>query len=124
MAVLTDQQIRDMFAQQFPQIADSINGRAVTLDSAAYQARLDQWVQGYKEARQQRLAALVREVRRRLDLSDWTMLPDSGLDRTAWAAYRTALRQLVQDAVGGNIDPDNPPDWPAPPADTPLRPVV
>jgi len=44
---------------------------------------------------------------------DWTQLPDSPLsdaDKTAWATYRTALRDVPsQSGFPGNID------WPTPP---------
>lgn len=120
---LTDQQLRDAFARQYPRLVDLIDGVPRVLDDAAYQARLDQWVANVKAERRAKLQTLAAEVRRRLELSDWTMLPDSGLDRTAWAGYRTALRQLIPNLLDGTADPDDPLAWPEPPAATPLRPV-
>ena len=37
-----------------------------------------------------------------LSLTDWTQLPDSPVDKAAWAAYRQALRDLP--AQGGLAD--------------------
>ena len=34
--------------------------------------------------------------------SDWTQLPDAPVDKTAWATYRQALRDLP--AQGGDAD--------------------
>jgi hypothetical protein len=38
----------------------------------------------------------------KLAASDWTMLTDAPTDKTAWATYRQALRDLP--AQGGNAD--------------------
>jgi hypothetical protein len=38
----------------------------------------------------------------KLAQSDWTQLPDSPVDKTAWATYRQALRDLP--AQGGLAD--------------------
>jgi hypothetical protein len=38
----------------------------------------------------------------KLAQSDWTQLPDAPVDKTAWATYRQALRDLP--AQGGNAD--------------------
>lgn len=43
--------------------------------------------------------------------SDWTQMPDAPVDKTAWAEYRQALRDLPENT----IDPENP-IWPTPPA--------
>ena len=41
----------------------------------------------------------VREDRnQRLAACDWTQLPDASVDKTAWAAYRTALRDVPSQA--------------------------
>lgn len=38
----------------------------------------------------------VRDERnRRLSECDWTMLPDAPVDKTAWGAYRQALRDIT-----------------------------
>lgn len=55
-------------------------------------------------------SALRAERDRRLVESDWTQLPDTPVDRAAWATYRQALRDLAT----VTIDPTNP-EWPAPP---------
>jgi hypothetical protein len=39
---------------------------------------------------------------RELAASDWTQLPDAPVDKTAWATYRQALRDLP--AQGGLAD--------------------
>ncbi len=39
---------------------------------------------------------------RKLAASDWAMLTDAPTDKTAWAIYRQALRDLP--AQGGNAD--------------------
>jgi hypothetical protein len=45
-----------------------------------------------------------------LTVSDWTQMPDSPVDRQAWAAYRQALRDVTgQDGFPHNII------WPIPP---------
>lgn len=46
-----------------------------------------------------------------LSASDWTQLPDAPVDRSAWAEYRQALRDLPDQTT----DPLNP-VWPTPPA--------
>ncbi len=45
-----------------------------------------------------------------LDNSDWTQTLDSPVDKTVWAVYRQALRDLPENTV----DPKNP-VWPMPP---------
>lgn len=55
--------------------------------------------------------AFRRERNARLSASDWTQVPDAPVDRTAWAAYRQALRDLPDNTT----DPRNP-VWPVPPA--------
>ena len=45
-----------------------------------------------------------------LSLSDWTQVPDSPVDKTAWATYRQALRDITLQADPFNIA------WPAAPA--------
>jgi len=42
--------------------------------------------------------------------SDWTQMPDAPVDKTAWAEYRQALRDLPENT----IDPENP-IWPTRP---------
>lgn len=46
----------------------------------------------------------------RLSSSDWTQNPDSPVDKSAWATYRQALRDLPANTT----DPQNP-VWPVPP---------
>jgi hypothetical protein len=44
-------------------------------------------------------AKSVRDDRnKRLSACDWTQLPDASVDKTAWAAYRTALRDVPSQA--------------------------
>ena len=43
--------------------------------------------------------------------SDWTQLPDAPVDKTAWATYRQALRDLP--AQGGDADKATFPSEPA-----------
>ncbi len=41
------------------------------------------------------IADVIRQWRNReLAVSDWTQLPDSPVDKTAWATYRQELRDL------------------------------
>jgi len=47
----------------------------------------------------------------KLQLSDWTQVPDAPVDQAAWAAYRQQLRDLPDNTE----DPRNP-VWPTPPA--------
>lgn len=47
----------------------------------------------------------------RLAQCDWTQLSDSPVDKSAWAAYRQALRDLP----GGIVDPRDPVVWPQAP---------
>lgn len=48
----------------------------------------------------------------RLTYSDWTQLPDAPVDKTAWAAYRQALRDVPEQAgFPHNIV------WPEPPTE-------
>lgn len=37
--------------------------------------------------------------------SDWTQLPDSPADKTAWAAYRQALRDITKAPDVHNLPP-------------------
>lgn len=48
---------------------------------------------------------------RLLKESDWTMFTDAPTNKTAWKAYRQALRDLPANTT----DPLNP-EWPTPPA--------
>lgn len=50
-----------------------------------------------EEKRHQFLAAQVRKQRNALlDASDGKMVPDSPFDKTAWLAYRQALRNITE----------------------------
>lgn len=81
------------------------------LDMAGYPAALSEIA---AERLAARWAALRAERTLRLSASDWTQLPDAGLDdarRAGWAAYRRALRDLpalTEDPAA--------PAWPDPPA--------
>ena len=49
--------------------------------------------------------ALVRAERNQLlTKSDWTQLPDSAVDKSAWAAYRQVLRDLPSSLTQENIN--------------------
>lgn len=48
---------------------------------------------------------------RLLSACDWTQVPDAPVDRSAWAAYRQALRDLP-----ANTEDPRTPTWPTPPA--------
>lgn len=51
-----------------------------------------------------------RERNNRLTQSDWTQLPDVVIDKTAWATYRQALRDITEQAgFPWQVT------WPAPP---------
>lgn len=50
------------------------------------------------------------ERNQRLAACDWTQLPDSPVDRVAWAAYRQALRDLPETYSGTGPIP-----WPVEP---------
>lgn len=58
------------------------------------------------------------QLRRQRDIalmnSDWTQVLDAPVDRTAWAAYRQALRDLPQDPNFPNIELPKDPDYVAP----------
>lgn len=74
------------------------------------------WVLSDGRARDLALAALRRHRNRRLAASDVQVLPDrweqmASEQKTAWAAYRQALRDLPQTVA----DPANP-SWPVAPA--------
>lgn len=72
---------------------------------AAYQARLDaNTAEGHRTTRNKLLAD-----------SDWTQMNDSPLsneDKTAWAVYRSELRNLPDDAAWPNLSDE---DWPVAP---------
>ena len=56
-----------------------------------------QWVQAWAVTRKPEDIAAKNVRNKRNDLlaaSDWTQLPDSPVDRQAWAVYRQALRNL------------------------------
>jgi len=67
------------------------------------------------EIEAQEVALAWRRLRARrtklLAACDWTQVPDAPVDRTAWTAYRQALRDLPVNTA----DPRNP-AWPIPPA--------
>ena len=68
---------------------------------AAYEQRIDE-----------KVAAAVRADRtRKLAECDWTQLPDAPVDTTAWATYRTELRDITEQ-VGFPHDVT----WPTEPA--------
>jgi hypothetical protein len=57
-------------------------------------------------------AAHVRAQRDRLlAASDWTQVLDAPVDRTAWATYRQALRDLPQAEGFPDVDMPRDPDW-------------
>ena len=72
---------------------------------AAYQATLDaSTAEGHRTTRNKLLAD-----------SDWTQMNDSPLsneDKTAWAVYRSELRNLTDDAAWPNLSDS---DWPVAP---------
>ena len=55
--------------------------------------------------------SLRAERNRRLTACDWTQLPDAPVDRTSWASYRQALRDLPEQVTDPTCV-----TWPAPPA--------
>jgi hypothetical protein len=57
------------------------------------------------------LAELREQRNERLSASDWTQVADAPVDRTAWAAYRQALRDLPSVYSGTGPIP-----WPQEPA--------
>lgn len=60
-------------------------------EEALHQAKLSE----YSAGKNSRKAAEIRETRNeKLKESDWTQIPDSTADKTAWAVYRQALRDL------------------------------
>lgn len=60
-------------------------------EEAEHQARVSE----YAANSNLREAAKIRETRNdKLKESDWTQLADSTVDKTAWASYRQALRDL------------------------------
>lgn len=64
------------------------------------------------------LLTAIKDIRtRKLMDSDWTQMPDSPLtteQRTAWATYRQALRDLPANLTGNEIAIEDAP-WPTPP---------
>lgn len=61
-------------------------------EEALHQAKLSEYAAGENS----RKAAEVRETRNeKLKESDWTQIPDSTADKTAWAVYRQALRDIT-----------------------------
>ena len=55
------------------------------------------------------IADIRRERNARLFASEWTQLADAPVHRTAWAAYRSALRALPETYQGGPVE------WPGAP---------
>jgi hypothetical protein len=89
---------RDMFAD------DAELGTKADQE-AAYQATLDTKAAGINRATRNQL----------LSESDWTQMNDSPLsneDKTAWAVYRSELRNLTDDAAWPNLADE---DWPVAP---------
>jgi hypothetical protein len=56
------------------------------------------------------MADVRRQRNERLTASDWTQVADAPVDRSAWAAYRQALRDLPQTYTGQGPIP-----WPTAP---------
>ena len=77
-------------------------------EEALHQAKLSEYAVGENS----RKAAEVRETRNeKLKESDWTQISDCTVDKTAWGAYRQALRDVpAQAGFPSNIQ------WPVPPA--------
>lgn len=60
-----------------------------------------QWVQTFvvEQLPTQEASALIRSVRNDyLSSSDWTQVADAPVDKTAWATYRQALRDITAQA--------------------------
>jgi len=66
-------------------------------------------------AEEERIADTRLERNRRLSETDWTQMNDSPLtdeDKTSWATYRTALRDLTTHENWPNLNEE---DWPTKP---------
>lgn len=75
----------------------------------------DRWVvdQTIEPLPETEAAANVRSKRNQLLLdSDWTQTADSPVDSAAWAAYRSALRDITENPAFPWLDET---DWPYPP---------
>jgi hypothetical protein len=70
----------------------------------------------YRAAKDAEQAKSVRETRTQLlKDSDWTQIADSTADKTAWATYRQALRDITaQSGFPWTITWPNDPNWVAP----------
>lgn len=111
---LTDAQAQQMCDKNanwsyMPGAVDSVGERVINLATLKVERRA---------AKQVNIADQIRNQRRYLlSSTDWTQLPDSPLSaeqKTAWAAYRQALRELpVEQANVNSIDQVS---WPSPPA--------
>lgn len=69
----------------------------MALPDGAPDSAPDLWAQQIKDADRQTEAAAARKERDRLLLAcDWAVLPDAQTERTAWEAYRQALRDVPE----------------------------
>lgn len=76
-----------------------VNGEIVLLTAEEIADLEAEWAAVAVEAAARALDALRAERTARLTACDWTQLPDAPLtpeQRTAWAAYRQALRDLPE----------------------------
>lgn len=76
-----------------------VNGQQIELtpeEIAEYQAREQAW----ENAKEDRARKQLRRQRDQLlKDSDWTQIPDCTVDKTAWATYRQALRDLPENTA-------------------------
>lgn len=73
------------------------------------------------EAARDYLEEFRQERNFRLDICDWTQLPDSPLtesEKTLWSVYRQELRDLPENTTDPKplVDDPNHPSWPIPPS--------
>jgi len=104
-----DQAIRQLTARAEQVLAGPDRVQALPLDDEELAQRaLDE-----EAAHEHAWRAFRLERNARLTASDWTQLADAPLDdasRTAWRAYRQALRELPEKTTDPRM-----PEWPPPP---------
>ena len=67
--------------------------------AASVEAEAGAWLERGKKVEYDMLAAEIRAERdRRLSACDWTVCTDAKTDKTAWKAYRQALRDISESA--------------------------
>lgn len=106
--MLTADEFRKKLKADNPIMWEMIDHKKRIFSDDEYQAWLDNSVTAYVAAEEE-WAEIRRQRNALLSACDWTQMPDTPANASAWLEYRQSLRDLPD-----NIDPYDP-VWPTPP---------